>query len=85
MDANKTHREKARWELHKNAMYNSEQILEATPHKTAAVQPLTSHFKNYTRHVWRSENKFISDILLWTPTHGHARIDRPARTYLQQL
>ena len=34
------HMEKnARWELHKNAMYCFEQILEATSYKTAAVQP----------------------------------------------
>ena len=31
--------EKARWELHKNAMYCFEQILEVTPHKT--VTPIS--------------------------------------------
>ena len=25
------------------------------------------------------------DVLLWTPTHGHAKAGRPARTYIQQL
>ena len=44
----KTHREKARWELHKNAVSYLEQILEATPHETTAVLPLTSHLKNYS-------------------------------------
>ena len=43
MDAGLAHREKARWELHKNAMCYIEQILEATSHKTAAVRPPTSH------------------------------------------
>ena len=28
---------------------------------------------------------FIRDVLLWTPTHGHAKAGRPARTYIQQL
>ena len=28
---------------------------------------------------------FISDVLLWTPTHGRAKAGRPARTYIQQL
>ena len=37
MDTNKMHRKKARRELCKNAMSYFEQILEATPHKTAAV------------------------------------------------
>ena len=36
-------KKKARWESHKNAMSYTEQILEATSHKTAAVQPPTSH------------------------------------------
>ena len=41
-----------------------------------------------TRHAgqcWRSRNEFISDVLLWTPTHGRAKAGRPARTYIQQL
>ena len=27
----------------------------------------------------------LSDVLLWTPTHGRAKAGRPARTYIQQL
>ena len=45
MDANKTYWEKARWELHKNALSYLEQIQEATSHETSAVRPLTSHLK----------------------------------------
>ena len=30
-------------------------------------------------------DKLISDVLLWTPTHGQAKAGRPARTYIQQL
>ena len=44
MDANKAYREKAWGQLHKNATSYIEQILEATSHKTAAVQSPTSHF-----------------------------------------
>ena len=43
MDADKMQREKARGELHKNSMSYIEQTLEATPHKTTVVWPLTSH------------------------------------------
>ena len=41
-----------------------------------------------TRHVghcWRSRDKLISDVLLWTSTYGRAKAGRPARTYIQQL
>ena len=34
----------------------------------------------YVGHYWRSRDELISDVLLWTPSHG-----RPARTYIQQL
>ena len=36
-------------------------------------------------HCWRSRDELISDVLLWTPTHGHAKAGRPARIYIQQL
>ena len=36
-------REKATCQLYKNAVCYLEQILEATPHKTVAIQPLNSH------------------------------------------
>ena len=34
-------------QLHKNAVSNTEQVLEAASHKAAAVQPLTIHHENY--------------------------------------
>ena len=36
-------------------------------------------------HCWRSRDELISDVLLWTPTHGREKAGRPARTYIQQL
>ena len=36
-------------------------------------------------HCWRSKDKHISDILLWAPSHGRAKVERLARTYIQQL
>ena len=39
----------------------------------------------HTGHCWRSRDELISDVLLWTPTHGRAKAGRPARTYIQQL
>ena len=34
-------------QLHKNAASNIEQVLEATPHKAAAIRPPTTHHENY--------------------------------------
>ena len=39
----------------------------------------------HTGHCWRSRDELVSDVLLWTPTHGRAKAGRPARTYIQQL
>ena len=36
-------------------------------------------------HCWRNMDELISDVLLWTPTHGRAKAGRPARTYIQPL
>ena len=36
-------------------------------------------------HFWRNRDELISDVLLWTPTHGRGKAGRPARTYIQQL
>ena len=47
MDANKMHREKARWELYKNATSYIEQVLEVRPQKTIVEQPLTAHLKSH--------------------------------------
>ena len=43
MDADKTYKEKARREEHKNATSYIEQILETTPDETTAVRPPTSY------------------------------------------
>ena len=48
--------------------------------KTFQVRP-TRH----VGHCWRSKDEFISNTLLWTPSHGRANARRPARNYIQQL
>ena len=39
----------------------------------------------HTGYCWRSKDKLISDILLWTCSHGRAIAGWPDRTYIQQL
>ena len=34
-------------------------------------------------HCWRSKDKLISDVLLWTPAYDQAKAGRPAQTYIQ--
>ena len=53
------------------------------------LPPITKTIKvrrtRHAGHCWRSRDKLISDVLLWTPTYGRAKAGRPARTYIQQL
>ena len=66
-----------------------------TEHETTKQQlyghlpPITKTIQvRWTRHAghcWRSRDELISDVLLWTPSHGRAKAGRPARTYIQQL
>ena len=47
--------------------------------------PISKTIKVRQRHVghsWKSKDKFISNVLLWTPTHWHTRVSQPARTYM---
>ena len=39
----------------------------------------------YAGYCWRSRDELISDVLLWTPTYGRAKAERPARTYIQHI
>ena len=48
MDANKTAGEETRWQLHKNAACNPEQVLAATPNKTLTVRPPAPYHENYS-------------------------------------
>ena len=37
----------------------------------------------HARHCWISKDELISDVLIWTPAYGQAKVGRPARTYIQ--
>ena len=39
----------------------------------------------HTGHCWRSKDELISDVLLYTLTHGCASVGQPARTDLDAL
>ena len=53
------------------------------------LPPITKTIQvRQTKHAgqcWRSKDKLISDLLLWTPAYGQAKAGWPARTYIQQL
>ena len=59
-------------------------------------QQLYSHLPSITKtiqvrwirhagHCWRSKDKLISNVLLWTPSHEQAKAGWPTRTNIQQF
>ena len=79
---------------------NYTRMLRATLNKSwrqhPTKQPLYGHLAPITEtikvrrtrhagHCWRSRDELISDVLLWTPSHGRAKAGRPARANVQQL
>ena len=88
MDANYTDGEKAWRQLHKNAVSNfnkSWRQHQLYGHLPPIMKIIKVRWTRHTGHCWRSREKLISHVLLWTPTLGWAKAGRPARTYIQQL
>ena len=54
-------------------------------HLTPITKTIKIRRTRHAGHCWRSRDEHISDVLMWTPSHGRAKIGRPARTYIQQL
>ena len=84
------------WTLTKRLEKKLRAILNKSRRQHPASHQLYGHLPPITKtiqvrrtrhagHCWRSRDKLISDVLLWTPTHGRAKAGRPARTYIQQL
>ena len=54
-------------------------------HLPPITKTIQVRWTRHAGHCWRSRDELISDLLLWTPTHGRAKAGRPAWTYIQQL
>ena len=54
-------------------------------HLPPITKTIQVRWTRHAEHCWRSKDKLVSDVLLWTPTYGQAKAGWPARTYIQQL
>ena len=82
--------EEDRQQLNKNAASSKSWGQQPTKHQLYGhLPPITKIIKvRRTRHAghwWRSRDKLISDVLLWTPTYGRTKAGRLARTSIQKL
>ena len=50
------------------------------------LPPITKvRWIRHAGHCWRSKDELVSDILLWTLSHGRVKAGQSARTYIQQF
>ena len=54
-------------------------------HLSPVMKTILVRQTRHAGHYWRSRDELISDVLLWISSHGHAKAEQPARTYIQQL
>ena len=54
-------------------------------HRTTIMKTIKVRWTKHAEHCWRSGDELISNLLLWTNSHGWAKAGQPARTYIQQL
>ena len=54
-------------------------------HLPPIMKTIQVRWPRHAEHCWRSKDELISDILLWTPSHGWAKVWWPDRSYIQQL
>ena len=54
-------------------------------HLSPIMKTIQVRWTRHAEHCWRSKDKLISNVLLWTPAYGRAKAGWLARTYIQQL
>ena len=54
-------------------------------HLPPITKTIQARRTRHAGHCWRSKDKILSDVLLWTPAYGQSKAGRPARTFIQQL
>ena len=49
------------------------------------MKPIQVRRTRHAAHSWRSRDELISDVLLWTSSHGRAKAGQQAQSSIQQL
>ena len=79
LDGNYTRMLRAKsWRQHPT----KQQLYGPLPPTTKTIQIRRTR---HAGHCWRSKDELVSKVLLWTSSHGRAKVGRPARTCIQQL
>ena len=89
LDADTAYWEKAWRQLYKDAMSYIKTIPEATAQKIAVEQLAATHLEDHPNETNKTDRtlpeELISDVPLWTSSHGQAIVGQPAKTFLSQI
>ena len=66
-----------------SAILNKSWMQHPTMHQPPITKTILVRRTKYAGRCLRSRDKLISDVLLWTPSHGRAKAGRQGRTYKQ--
>ena len=50
-------------------------------HLPPVTKTIQARRTRHAGHCWRSKDKIVSDVLLWTPAYGQSKAGRHSRTY----
>ena len=68
------------WRLTKWIEKKLDSNISRNSHQSSILKTIQIRRTRYVGHCWRSKDKLISDVLLWTPSYGCTRVEQPART-----
>ena len=88
LNTDKAYREKANGELYKNITgyilnkFWKQHLRKQQPSISKTIQVRRTRYEG---HCLRSKDELISDVLMWTLSHGRVSVGWSVRTFLQQL
>ena len=54
-------------------------------HLPPITKTIQARRTRHAGHCWRSEDKIVSDVFLWTPAYDQSKAGWPAQTFIRQL
>ena len=58
--------------------------LQLYSHLPPISQTIQERWRRHAGHCWWYKDEFMSDILLWTPTHGLTSVSQTVKAYIHQ-
>ena len=68
--------------IHWSAHSNKESLFGKLVQITSVIKERRTGFAG---HCYRSKDEVVSDLILWPPKHGKAKVGRPSKSYTKQL